>query len=699
MTEPEQTWWTAAQLAVAGLPDLPDTKRGVNALARREGWARQPGKARRSKARGGGLEYHWTLLPVRARMSLMRKTEAPAPIRSREDAWADFETLGKKARTEAETRLTAISAVEDLEGAGLTRSAAVADVAKQFGRSQKTLWNWLALVEGIPAADRLAYVAPQKRGAGARTRTPIDPAFLDLVKSDWLRPEGPSLTSCHERAARVARAEGITVAPVHAVRREISRTVSKPTEIYWRKGAEALRRYFPHQTRDKSAMDPLECICGDFHRFDVFVHWPGETGPVRAQMVAFTDIYSGKILSWRLSTTANSHTVQLCLGDLIERYGIPQGALLDNGREFAAKAITGGTETRFRFKVTDEDIPGLLPLLGVKVHWATPYSGQSKPIERAFRDLCDRVAKHPAFSGAYTGNKPDAKPENYGDRAVPLEEFQAVLAEEIDAHNARPGRRSEVAFGRSFNEVFNERYKTAPIRRATDEQRRLWLLRAEGINAARGNGEIKLHGSRYWAEWMYRVAGQKIAARFDPDNLHAGIEVYDLDGAWLGHAACLDKGNFISVEDARSHARKRAQFLRASKDAARAEREFGANEIAARLRAAGRDATPDDLPEADVVRLPTPHAKAPRKIVRQPSPEEREAEARLAAEVARLEDHRPLPADEDPETRFQRAHELLALRGEGQPLTDAQSAWLQEYRQSSEYRGFARMYGASGVEQ
>ncbi len=165
----------------------------------------------------------------------------------------------------------------------------------------------------------------------------------------------------------------------------------------------------------------------------------------------------------------------------------PKAALLDNGREFAAKVFTGGgAKTRFRFKVKEDDIPGLLPMLGVNVHWATPYSGQSKPIERAFRDLCDRVAKHPAFEGgAYTGNKPDAKPENYGNRAIPLDEFRAVLNEEMEAHNARPGRRSEVAFGRSFDEVFDEGYKVAPIRKATLEQRRLWLMSAEGVRGAR----------------------------------------------------------------------------------------------------------------------------------------------------------------------------------------------------------------------
>lgn len=49
-----------------------------------------------------------------------------------------------------------------------------------------------------------------------------------------------------------------------------------------------------------------------------------------------------------------STAVMLAAGELIETWGIPQHILLDNGREFAAKAITGGSATRFRLKVRED---------------------------------------------------------------------------------------------------------------------------------------------------------------------------------------------------------------------------------------------------------------------------------------------------------------------------------------------------------
>ncbi len=113
---------------------------------------------------------------------------------------------------------------------------------------------------------------------------------------------------------------------------------------------------------------------------------------------------------------------------------------------------------------------GVLPRLGARVHFANPYAGQSKPIERAFRDLCEDGAKHPAFQGAYCGNRPANRPESCDPKnAVPLAEFEAVVADVIAEHNARPGRRGGVCAGRSFLEVFEASYAAGLSRRARAE--------------------------------------------------------------------------------------------------------------------------------------------------------------------------------------------------------------------------------------
>ncbi|HAW49191.1 MAG TPA: transposase [Roseovarius sp.] len=705
-TRPDREWWTAAEIAAAGLPDIPGTKRGVTKLAQRMSWSEQTGKSRRRNGRGGGREFHWSLFPVRAQSWLLAqaaKVDAPPDERpAREEAWSAFEKLPEKPKAEAASRLASIQKVEALERGGLTRDQAVRDVARLDGVAGRTIWNWLGMIDGVRSDDRLPYLAPRHRLAKRRSRArEIDPEFGALIKSDYLRPEQPSMSAVYDRCVRLARARGIEAAPLHTVRRWFRREVSEPTVVLKRKGLDALKTLYPAQVRDRSQMHAMEGVNGDYHRFDVFVRFPASDGIpeeiARPQMVAFQDLFSGRLLSWRVDKTPNSHTVQLCTGDMIERWGIPEHVLLDNGREFAAKLITGGTQTRYRFKVKEDDVPGLLTSLGCQVHWATPYSGQSKPIERAFRDLCDRVAKHPRLAGAYTGNAPDAKPENYGNRAVALEEFLEVLAEEIELHNMRPNRRSEVAWGRSFAEVFDESYAQAPIRKATEEQRRLWLMGAEGLRPAMRDGAITFMRNVYWADWLIEHRGEKVVARFDRAALWDGLHIYALSGEYLGHAECREKVGFFDVEQGRVHEKSRRAWMRAERDAADAHRVYTAAELGQGL-AALDEGPPEDPVEARVVRM-VPDQR-PREETPAPSDE-----APQAAFIADFEERRRArqageddSGDDDPRVRFARALELERNAEAGEALTRDQRRWLASYQGSSEYRTWTRMVESHGEE-
>ena len=255
---------------------------------------------------------------------------------------------------------------------------------------------------------------------------------------------------------------------------------------------------------------------------------------------------------------------------------------LDNGRAFASKWITGGTANRYRFKVRDEDPAGLLTTLGVEIHWTTPYSGQSKPIERAFRDLAEEIAKHPICAGAYTGNRPDAKPENYGNAAIPIDMLRAHVQAQIAEHNARPGRRTETAKGRSFDETFatSMAAPTTIVRWPTDAQRALWLLAAERVHAQKGSGELHLFGNRYWSEELNARAGTKVTVRFDPGDLTRGVSVYDNEERLICVATLIENARFDDVETAGKHAAKRNAYLRAAREKQRLHAELTAEELA-----------------------------------------------------------------------------------------------------------------------
>lgn len=695
--EPRRIWWSADEIAAADLPDMPGSKRRVNSTAERMGWRGDPHRARERAGPGGGWEYHWTLFPLAAQRKLLAET-APAveTIRAgRAEAWAQFEDVSDAHKAEARRRLAILAEVEALERGGLNRDLAVSSVARDHGKSARTLWNWRALVEGVEVEDRLAYLVPAYHAGAARgPKTACDPEVWSMLIGAYLRPAKPTFAQCYRAAAAFAKARGLEIPQQRTAWRRLDAEIPRVYRVWKREGAQGLERSFAPQIRDRNGMHALEMLVADCHKIDTFVEWPDGTIN-RPQIVAFQDVYSAKILSWRVDHDPNKVAVMAAFGDVVEQYGIPKRCYFDNGREFANKWMTGGSPTRFRFKVRDDEPLGILPLLGVEVTWARPGHGQSKPIERSFRDLASDVAKDPRFDGAYVGHKPDAKPADYGDRAIPSAEFLQVLAEGIAEHNARPNRRGQTAIGKSFDAVFAESFRCAPIRVATDEQRRLWLMGQEVRKLDRTNGRLKLQQNYYAADWLSEHAGLEVVARFDPEDLHKGVWVYAKDGAFMGFAPCQQAVGFTDMVEAKASARRMGQIRRAQKRLDDLHNPMSAAEVGQRMSetAAARPA-PDAL-DAKVV-SPTFNARAARL-----APPERvgpvsdpAVEARRDAMVVEM---RPKPApdpakaDEGPRDRYLRAKAIGARIEAGEAVGGAEHDWFRSYSQSAEYRAEARM--------
>lgn len=598
-------FFSAAELADLGLPGLPGDKRSINRRAQEERWSMRIGAdgeplVQIRAGRGGGTEFHVSLLPGEAQIELARQGLcAASPASMVKDqmitAWRWYEGQSGKTKAEAERRAGIIAELEMMQSAGATRVAAISDICGRHQLGQSTVWSWLAMIEGIAASDRLPALAPRRKGGG--TPSDIEPLLWTLFKSDYLRPSAPTLTSVYRRVAAKAAELGLSMPSARTFRRKIEKEVDPAIVMLRREGEEALRRSIPAQRRTVAHLQALEHVNVDGHKFDVFVD-VGDGKPVRPMMVAIQDIYSSKVLAWRIDLSETAVLTRLAFADLFRNFGIPKACTLDNGRAFASKWITGGAKTRFRFKIKPEDPTGLLVGLGIKVHWAKPYRGQSKPIERSFRDMCDDIAKHPAMEGAYTGNNPLAKPANYGSRAVPFAEFEAHVARGIAAHNARSGRRGRTYRGRSFDDVFGESYTAAQIGKATPEQLRMALLAADQKMVNRQTGEIDLYGNRYWSPECGRLRGTRVTVRFDPDNLNDEVHLYAADGTYLTSAGVVADSGFDDVDSAKKAAKRDSDYRRMVRAAAKMEDLMTAEELADRQA----DIDSFTLPEPSVIR-------------------------------------------------------------------------------------------------
>lgn len=696
---PHKTWWTAQELADAGLPDIPNTQQGVDVLSKRHDWRAQPQLARRRAGRGGGWEYNWRLLPVRAQTALLKGVRVEAeeqPRLERGAAWAWFDGLPEKVKAQTRDRLVIIQQVEALE-APMGKNLAVETAAAGGSASARTIWNWIGMVEGIDLADRLPYLAPRHRAAAPkREHAACSPEFLMRLKAAYMRP-GPSFRASYEDVVDVCNGNGWDVMSEVSARRWFKKNVPLVSLVFAREGEAGLARCFPPQIRDRSSLSALEGVNADCHKIDVFVKWPGIEKPVRPQIVAFQDLYSGKMLSYRVDLDPNKVAVMSAFGDLIEEWGIPRHCLFDNGTEFANKWLTGGTKTRFRFTVRDDDPLGVLPQMGIQIHWATPGHGQAKPIERGFRDFAGRIALDPRFAGAYVGRHPMAKPEDYGSRAIPLQEFLEVLDEGVRKHNARQGRLSDTAKGRSFDDTFAESYATAKIRKSTPEQHRLWLMGQEVRRLHRTHGALILHKNRYWADWMNEYAGRKVIARFDPENLHAGVFLYSLNGEFLGPAECSQKVGFFDLVGAKLHARAKRQVRAAEKKLLETIRPMKVDALAAEMSALPKATTP--LIEAKVVEMAPARHRKPIMERALPVPDTTD-EVRLNVFTGNFNAAKPVPVavEETDVDRFWRALKIEQRSEAGEAISAEDAEFWTRMQRLPDFKARRTMYEKFGAQ-
>lgn len=638
--------WFAAQ-ELAGLPGMPATVQGVNHRAKVGGWKNRP-----RAGRGGGREYAFPSLPIETQAALLKRDAPPAPAAparppvaapDRAGLWDAYDRRPQSLKDEAARRLSALQAVERLVATGTGRSRAVEETAKAFGESRATLYRWAKLVAGLDPADWLAALVPAYSGCTAKAE--CDERAWDFFKAEWLRDEAPSIATAYDRMVRAAREHGWKVPSQRTVTRwanEIPRTL----RVLKREGEHAMMRLYPSQHRTVRDLYAMAWINGDGYQHNVFVRFPdGTIG--RPKTWFWQDIYSRRIVGYRTDRTEHSDMIRLALGDVIERYGIPEHATIDNTRAAANKWLTAGVQTRYRFKVREEDPVGLMPQLGIKLHWTSVHNGkghgQAKPVERAFGvgGIGEYVDKHPKFAGAYTGPNVMAKPENYQSTAVEWDVFVQVLRAEIDAWNARTGRRTEICAGElSFDQAFRDSYERSAhlIRRATEAQRRMWMLAAEAVTVQRDASVALAIGkgpsgrNRYACDALIEHVGRKVVVRFDPDSLHECVHLYQLDGRYIGQADCMMAAGFGDTSAGREWRRQHKQRLKAAKQMAEAEIRMSAIEAA--------DYMPDPQPDPETplqTNVVRGAWKAPAKKVAN-SDVVPEAEGEMPAERHRFDD-------------------------------------------------------------
>ncbi|MEN2880949.1 hypothetical protein POEJIIAE_02392 [Mannheimia haemolytica] len=166
--------------------------------------------------------------------------------------------------------------------------------------------------------------------------------------------------------------------------------------------------------------------------------------------------------------------------------------------------------------------------------------------------------------------------------------FLKAIAAGIEEYNSQTERHTEMCRGElSFNQVWERDYHPSNVRQASPEQLRLLFLQAETVSIKR-NGSFtlkaagKLYGltNVYWAESLIGITDKKVVARFDPDDLHGNVYVYNLEGQFLAEAVCREAKGFGDTSASREQGRLYQKVVKSAKAQAEALELLEAHELA-----------------------------------------------------------------------------------------------------------------------
>ena len=603
-----KSYYSVAELLTLKLLSLPKTHKGILDKAKRENW-----NSRKRDGKGGGVEYAVKSMQEDVQAEIVVKLGKSAvknlPVLAEESApvdaqllWATYEQGTAKQQQKAQMKLGIMFAVAELVNGGVKILDALALVChkhNQDGEKSVTVSALKSWWYQVKDADRSLWLPLLMDSYGAHSESreaAFTPEAWAFFRADYFRNERPQFGSCYERLKRAASANCWVIPSPSSIKRKILREIPKTHQTYLRDGTYALSRMYPSLIRTVAGIEAMEWVNGDGYKHNVWVRW--HNGHIiRPKTWLWQDVRTRKILAYRCDESENTNMIRLALLDVVNKYGIPKHLTIDNTKAAANKKMTGGVKNRYRFKVREDEVQGIIPALGIQLHWTTVRygrgRGQAKPIERAFSHggLGELVDKHPLLAGYHAGDNALDKPDNYqGNKAgVDYESFILALEEGIQMFNERQDRATEICQGKlSFNQAFERDYAVAEKRWATPEQLRYLLtlheevtLKENGTFTLKAGGEVQGLRNRYEAYELIGTNHKKVVVRYDPNNLHDAVWVYSLDGTYLAEAHCTVDAAFGDTIAAQDHSRKEREFVRHTQKAAKAAQDMAIQEAAA----------------------------------------------------------------------------------------------------------------------
>lgn len=382
--------------------------------------------------------------------------------------------------------------------------------------TQSTFYRWLKSWKENGASGVTPKYGSSRGGAGES----LLEEERDLLRLFWLKSTQPSAL----HAWRLMKENLPYSKCTYQTALRYLNAIPKGTAGYYRGGAGRFENsYLPYMEQDISRYRSMEVVVSDHHCLDCVVMYKGEL--VRPWLTTFQDLRSGKVVGFCPCIKPSSYSIVVAYYMCCMRYGIPQGVLFDNGKDYHSKWLTGHTE---KVKVFDPEgfereqeveFQGLFALVGSSVRFTRTYNGKSKARqERYFRIIGEYLAKE---MGTYVGSDSRSRPEeaalmwraiDHKDKRTDIPSFEQFCQSAeamIEYINDNIECSSDYMDNKTRSQVFAECLPPEEERRwATKEVLQKALLKGEVRKVGR-NG-VKIDGLSYYSNQLFEFIGRKI---------------------------------------------------------------------------------------------------------------------------------------------------------------------------------------------
>ena len=469
----------------------------------------------------------------------------------------EYQAAHPEAWTSAEAMALTVRGL--LDYTGQDRTDHVAAKAKELGLSARSMYRRCEdYLEAAAWAGKLrrmtgnSYdylkILSQARKPKAKGQYSLTPALRAAIENIWFdrdfaRNQGTAAMA-YEALSAQAEAKGWELPSYATVCRYIRQMMADgnvaSAHYLLSHGERAWKRdKMIKGRRDTGALRVMELLQGDEHTFDCWVmytHPNGKTTPIRPKLVAWIDIRSRMILGPIICKDANSQILKLSLLKAIysERGGVPRWLMIDNGRDYTAKELTGGRKNRhLEF---DDEGRAFYQSIGIEDYSRSkPYEPWTKgQVERFFGTVCNQFTKWMgSYVGTLTGSKTDGKiPKDIQRLAdqgklLTMEEFAERWETWVNTiypfrkHSGLKEQKEEEPTPAAVWENAPRYFKAAPPR----DYAAVLMMKVESCRVY--NVGIKRWGYYYHAQELAGYVGQRVNIRYDPDNI-TSIHVYDL---------------------------------------------------------------------------------------------------------------------------------------------------------------------------